>query len=138
MDDTGDGDTGPMNEHFSWLVAAMILTTINTGGGSSVDGDVTVGNDVAMRDIIHADQYTWRSHVDHRLRDYRDEMRSDIMELRRNQNYQWVMLAIVAVLFLFSLTISAGVVIRQFDILSVQMEMRFDRIDRRMDGARLP
>lgn len=125
---------GRMDDHLGWVTAIILLTTINTGGGSQVGGDVEAGNNVAMRDIIYADQYTWRSHVDQRMRD----QRSDIMELRRSQNYQWIALGLMAVIFLFAVTVASGVIVRQFDHLSLQIEHRFDLIDRKIEQGRIP
>lgn len=122
-----------MNENFSWVAAIILLATINTGGGSQVGGDVEAGNNVAMRDIIYADQYVRRSHVDHRLRDQRDEMRNEIMGLRRGQNYQWIAIGFMAVLFLFTVTIASGVLARRFDLLGRDIERQFDLIDAKIE-----
>ena len=118
-----------MDEHWGWVTAIILLTTINTGGGPQVSGDVEAGNNVAMRDIIYADQYTWRSHVDQRMRD----QRSDIMELRRSQNYQWIVIGFMAVLFLFTVTIASGVLARRFDLLGRDIERQFDLIDAKIE-----
>jgi len=121
-----------MNDFAPWAAAVILLMAFRTDGGASVERDVEARRDFYGRDhnIIYADQHTWRSNIDQRLNDQRDDM----IDLRRSQNYQWLALALIAVMFLFTVTISIGIVVRQVDLLSVQMELRFDRIERRVGG----
>ena len=123
-----------MNDHWLLLGAFALAATVQTGGGGHIGGDSETGRDYVGRDqIIYADQHTWRTHIDQHLRDQRGEM----MELRRAVNYQWLTIGIMTVIILFAFTISAGVVIRQFDQISLQIERQFDRIERQLE-QRIP
>lgn len=78
-----------------------------------------------MRDIIYAPQDVWRPYIDERLRDQRDE----IMELRRNQNYQWIAIGLITLLILFTVIVSSGLIVRQFDQFGLEINRQFDRIE---------
>ena len=112
-------------DDFAWMAAALALATIKTQGGSAVDGDVEVRGDVAMRDIIYAPQDVWRRNIDERLRDQQDA----IMELRRSQNYQWIAIGLIALLYLFTVIVSSGLIVRQFDQFGLEIDRQFDRIE---------
>jgi len=134
--------------------AMLLLAAINTGGGAQIEGDVDA-RDVAGRDynvsrdhIINMDTPQWRLTVDERLRTQR-EMILSLQEanelLQREVARQWMTIASVVVIFLFTLTILVGIATRrldrsdtettrQFDLISSRIERQFDLMNQRLDG----
>lgn len=136
-----------MNENFVWLVAAIALATIHSGGSTPGDDDEihsSIGDDarnvVAGKDnrqyvdhigrdqIIYARQDVWRQYIDEELRSLRDEM----MALKRGQSYQWITISLLALAIMFSVVIAGGVISRRFDLLDAGIERQFDLIDAKL------
>jgi len=64
-----------MNEFFPWIAGAVLLATIQTGGGTGIGRDVEAGRDFVGHDqIIHADRGEWRRYVDDKMRQNQDDI----------------------------------------------------------------
>lgn len=130
-----------MNEHLGWIAAATVLATISTGGGGYVEHDAEPGRDYIGRDkIINATQEEWRRWVDERIRENRAmiaENRRLMADNRRAITFENLALGAVVFAFILVVIVSAGVAVRQFDQMSLQIERQIDRIERQLE-QRIP
>lgn len=118
-----------MNEHLGWWALALMLATVRTDGGGHVSGDANAKHDFVGRDqIINAPQTEWRIDVDARLREH--EIR--IANIERAGIYQYIIWSFITLVFILSLIVSAGFIVRRFDYIELQFSAQLGDLGRQI------